>query len=131
MAEKWVTEGETLVADILFGTASPPATLYLGLYKNVTEPAEDITLAGLSEVNGTGYARLPLARGSWSLDEGLAAYAEQTFAAGSTWAGVTGYFVCNVATGTVGKVLCIGHFDTAYDIEAGKGIKIIPAIQVS
>ena len=64
---KFVTEGLSRIADILFGAQAVDATLYLGIYKNATEPALADGLSGLTEPSGSGYARIPLTRGSWIL----------------------------------------------------------------
>jgi len=54
MAGKWVDEGENRVADILFDDQAVDAYLYLGLYTDVTEPAETAVLSGLTEESGSG-----------------------------------------------------------------------------
>ena len=52
---KWCDEGENMVADIIFGTLALKDPLYIGLYENGTEPAEDDQLTDLTEQSGEGY----------------------------------------------------------------------------
>lgn len=69
---KWIKNGYT--------------TLYLGLYENTTEPAENATLAGLTEQSGSGYARIALASADWTVTNDTATNLEKTFtASGGDW----------------------------------------------
>jgi len=131
MAGKWCDEGEYRVADILFGSQAVDATLYLGLYKDVSEPAENATLAGLTEESAAGYARIALARGSWVISGDAASFAQQTFTAAAAWGLVYGYFV-GTTPDDGGKLLCVEDFsDGPYDVGNGDSIKVTPKITVA
>jgi hypothetical protein len=130
---KWVNEGENRVADILFGSQAVDATLYLGLYTDLTEPAETITLATIAEETGDGYARIALTRGAWTVTGDYATYAQQTFTAdGGDWGNVYGYFICTTSSGTEGKILGVEHFTNGpYNIYNGDSIRISPKVTIS
>lgn len=130
---KWVDQGENRVANILFGSQSPDSNLYMGLYTNSTEPPETATLTNITEVSGGGYGRITLARGSWTISDDSAQYAQQTFtASGASWGNVYGYFICTVQTGTGGVLLCVEHFSNGpYNVQDGGSIKITPKITVA
>lgn len=130
-AKLWMDEGENHILNILLGATPVDGTWYVGLYKNATQPPESYTLADLVEVSGFGYARKPLTRGSWSITDNIATYAEQTFlASGGDWGDVWGYFITNVISGTTGKLIALEHQDAALNITDGKGIKVVPKITI-
>lgn len=129
---KWMDEGETRLLQILFGAQPVDGVLYLGLYKNTSEPAEDDILADMVEPSGYGYARKVLTRGTWVITGDYATYPELTFLAnGGDWGDVYGYFITTTLTGTGGKLLAIEHLATPFTILDGKGLKIVPKITCS
>ena len=131
MPSKLCDEGEHRIANILLGTQPVDGALYLGLYDDVSEPAEDATISSLSEISGYGYVRKTLTRGSWVITNDEAEYAEQTLlASGGDWGNVTGYFIATSTDGS-GKLMAIEHFDTARYIEDTKGLKITPKMTIS
>ncbi len=129
---KFVNEGENRVVDILFGSQAVDDTLYLGIYTNETEPAEDATLASITEPVGNGYARIVLARGTWVITADYAQYAQQTFTAdGGNWGNCYGYFIATSSDGT-GKLLAVEQFSSGpFNTSDGDSIKITPKITVS
>lgn len=129
---KLVDEGENRILDILLGGTAVDGTLYLGLYTDVTEPAETDGLANLTEVSGTGYARKSLTRGSWDVTADLASYAQQTFEAGGEWGDVTGYFI-GTSSDNTGKLLFVEHFTNGpYPIyNDGDQIKVTPKVRAA
>lgn len=128
---KWHDEGENRVLEILLGSTPVDGALYLGLYKDVTELGEEISLTDITEVSGFGYSRKSLKRGNWTVTDDEASYDVQTFlAAGGDWGNVTGYFIATSANNS-GKLLASEHFDSAMEINDGYGIKISPRIKVS
>lgn len=130
MGSKLCDGGEHRIADILFGTQAVDGELYLGIYKNSSEPAEDATLASLSEVSGYDYARKTLTRGSWVLTGGIAEYAEQIFlASGGNWGNTYGYFIASSSDDS-GDLIAIEQFDYVRYVEDGKGLKITPKMTV-
>jgi hypothetical protein len=129
---KFVTEGLNRIVDILFGAQSVDATLYLGLYMNATEPALSAGLSGLTEPAGSGYARLPLTRGSWILVGALATYASQVFNnSGTNWGDIRGIFICTTVTGTSGKLLSVDHLAQAIAVADGESMTVLPKMQLS
>jgi hypothetical protein len=130
MGSALVNEGEHRIADILFGTQAVDGELYLGIYKDAVEPAEDATIASLNEVSGFGYARKTLTRGTWVITDDEAEYAEQTFlASGGDWGDTYGYFIATSSDDS-GKLMSIEQFASARPIEDGKGLKITPKMTV-
>jgi hypothetical protein len=129
----WTDEGENRIADILFDDQDVDATLYLGIFTNTTEPAEDATMVSITEPSGSGYARIVLTRGSWTITGSAAAYAKQTFeASGGDWGNCYGYFINTAETGTTGKLLAVELFsDGPYDVDDGFKIEVTPNITVS
>lgn len=132
MAAKIMSEGIARILDILFGTQSVDASLYLGLYTNAIEPENDAGLDDLDEVSASnGYARKRLLRGAWLIADGYATHEIQTFlASGGDWGTVSGYFLATTPDNT-GKLIAVQHFDTPFTIVDGKGLKINPAITAS
>lgn len=131
---KLVNEGESDVLNIYLKNAAQNANLYLGLYTNSTEPAETITLATISEVADSGYARITLAPAGWTVSATAptqALHSQQTFTFTASVGSevVYGYFICNVASGTAGKIIFVQHATTPFTITtSGDQIKITPKI---
>jgi hypothetical protein len=126
---KWCDEGENRVLNILFGATAVDGTLYLGLFKNTSEPAENAVLSGLTEPSGYGYARIALTRGSWTVLADLASYAEQSFTAnGGTWGDTYGYFIATSVDNS-GKLLAVETFSNGpYNVTDGSNVKVTPRI---
>jgi len=128
---KWVDEGENRIANQLLGSTAVDSTLYLGLYTNASEPAETANLSNITEVDGTGYERKALARGSWSITASVATFAEQTFSASSSWGAVTGYFIASTANDS-GQLLSVESFaEGSFNMVNGSTLKFIPKITVA
>lgn len=131
---KWPDEAENRVANILFGSTAVDATLYLGLYTSPTsEPAETAVVADLTEPSGSGYARITLTRGSWTVTSSAATYAQQTFtASGGAWGNVYGYFINTASSGTGGKLMAVEQFSNGpFNIGDGDSVKVTPSITVA
>ncbi len=107
-------------------------SLYLGLYLDTTEPEEDITLATITELALTGYARIQLNDADWSGAADVATNLAKIFTAGEDWGNVYGYFICNVSTGTAGEIIFVEHFSTGpFNVADTKTIEITPTITVA
>lgn len=123
-------EGETLIANLVFKNADVDrgTGLELLLFTNVS-PGETITEATLTEPTGTGYARIQLTDGSWSVTGDQASYAQQTFTGGAGgWTGsVQGYAI--VTKGTTPRIVAI-EVDASgpYTIAEGDTYDITPQI---
>ncbi len=132
MAGLLPTEGETLVANLLFKNASVDrgTGLQLGLFTN-TPITSAITAATLTEPTGGGYARKTLTDGSWTVTGSVASYALQAFlATGTPYTGsVRGYFI--VTTGTTPRIVAI-EVDAAgpYVMNAGDTYNVTPNITI-
>lgn len=106
--------------------------LYLGLYTDTTEPLETATLATITELALTGYARIQLLDADWSGAADVATNLAKTFTAGEAWGNIYGYFICNVSSGTLGELLFVEHFSTGpFNVANGKTIEITPKITVA
>ena len=131
---KLTNEGENNVLNTyLKGVAR--GDLYLALYTDASEPAEAITLATITELpeGVNGYDRIALDDGDWTVVNDVATNVQKTFtAAGGDWGNVYGYFICNVITGVVGKVLFVESFsDGPYNVLNGLSVLVTPAIQAA
>lgn len=136
MAGKWCDEGENDILDVYFSNDQVHRTsLFLGLYSNTTEPAEDATLAvGITEIPvANGYARIEILDTEWTIAADLATAVEKTFAATGSWGNCYGYFLCTVASGTAGLLLAVEHFSNGpYNIQNdGDQIKITSKVTAS
>ena len=108
-------EGEQEILDVYLRAATPPTSHYFGLGNNGGTPgvpAETATLATITEVSGSGYARIAVARNTtdWptlALDAGdyQASSVTKQFSATGTWTAADYLFLTTVASGTVGKLI--------------------------
>lgn len=132
---KWCDEGETQVGDSYLKGTAPPQ-LYLGLYKDTSEPAEDTTLASITEVTVEyDYARIILVKADWTeqATKGEFLQIQKIFTAnGGNWGNVYGYFLTDCASGTAGKLVAVEHFsDGPYAVNDGWSVKITPKVTAS
>ena len=119
---KLVDQGENLVLHLICDNK----TLYLGLYLNDPEPAENITLTGLTEPTGGAYVRKVLTAGAWNIVGDLAEYAQQVLtASGADWGNVYGYFITDVLSGTSGNIFGVEHFSNGpYNAADGSNVRV-------
>ena len=109
-------------------------TLYLGLYTDAAEPGETALLSTITELPvANGYARIAIANGDVTVVGSLATIAQKTFtASGGIWAGVTGWFLTNIASGTYAPLICVESFsDGARTILDGLTLQISPTFTAS
>ena len=110
-------EGEIQILDVYFANRNQPAgDFYMGLGTNgqtgTTFPptlADTNTLANITELTGTSYARIATARAittGWTLAGSTMTTVTKTFTAGGTWTAGRFAFLCDVASGTAGKLIC-------------------------
>lgn len=124
----WHDEGEQLNLDVFFkGAARPANSWYLGLYTNSTALGESATLANITEPSGGNYARQLINDADWTRTGSEMSGPQKTFAAsGGSWT-VYGWFLCDVASGTTGKLLASEHFsDGPYNVPDGGSVKVTP-----
>ena len=106
--------------------------LYLGLYTDSTEPLETATLATITELALTGYARIQLLDADWTITDDVAENIAKTFTAGEVWGNIYGYFICNIVSGTAGELIFVEHFSTGpFNVADTKTIEITPKITVA
>lgn len=103
-------EGENDILSVYLRGATAPTSFYFALAG--ADPGETGTLATMTEVTGTGYARIAVARNTtdWptlALDSGdfKATSATKTFTAGGNWTNATHLVLCTAASGTAGKLV--------------------------
>jgi len=125
IAKAWnglMDAGEQNVLDVYFRNQNAPTTFYLGLGNNGGTPgipAENATLADITEVSGTGYARQEITRDTtgWptlAQDSSDGDYYVTSKQVGfvnsgtSDWTSADYLFITDAASGTTGKLLvCI------------------------
>lgn len=132
---KWCNEGETQVGNVYL-RKDAVIDLWVGLYTDVAEPAEDITLATITEVPvANNYARIALVNTDWTeqATKGEFLQVQKTFtASGGNWGDVYGYFLCDCASGTGGKIVAVEHFsDGPYTVNDGWSVKVTPKVTIS
>ena len=124
MAGKLTNEGEAHVLNTYLKGVTR-GTLYLGLYTDVVEPGEDATLATITEA---AIARVAISNADVTVVNDLATIAQKTFTAAAALGNVTGYFICNISTGTWGTLIFVENFsDGPYNVEAGQLVKVTPS----
>ena len=133
----WTNEGNHQLLDVYAKGATPP-DLYVGLYMTpTTDPGVDgnggldLTLAGLTEPSEGEYARILVEPGDWTLVDNLLTAAEVNFvASGLAWGIIYGWFVCDCASGTAGKLIAIEQFlDAPYNVGAAGEVKVVARLR--
>lgn len=132
---KWCDEGETQVGNIYL-RKDAVIDLWVGLYTDVAEPGETDTLATITEVPvANGYARIALVNTDWTeqATKGVFEQLQKTFLAnGGDWGSVYGYFLCDVASGTSGKLVAVEDFsDGPYTVNDGWSVKVTPKVTIT
>jgi hypothetical protein len=112
-------EGENWILDVFFRNATAPTSFYLGLGNNGGTPgvpAETATLANITEVSGTGYARQTVERssvgfptiqkdsttGDWEV---ISKDVTFTNTGATNWTAADYLFLTDVDSGTSGKLI--------------------------
>ncbi len=91
----------------LLNTFIKSTNLYLGLMVNGSNPIPSNSIgSGITEVTGTGYARILLDKDTdWVITDTSISSSQKTFTVGGTdWSNVGGYFI---ATGSTGNNLIL------------------------
>ena len=130
----WCNEGTHQLMGVYFKGVTAP-TIYLGLYYNLgQQPVSTMTLAGLySEPSTGGYARIALAGSDFTLTANQVVAAVKTFTpTGADWGPMDGWFICDVASGTAGKLIAIQPFsDGPYNLLDGVATEVIAALNAT
>jgi hypothetical protein len=126
-------EGEQAMLSAYFDTdyagfGAPPANLHFGL-RQTAVGAEADTLATITEVTGTGYARQAVSTvtgftmsqvtGDWRATSNNVTF---TNSGGTNWAAAVALFLCTVATGTAGKLLSSAALQTTRTLAPGDSL---------
>jgi hypothetical protein len=132
---KWCDEGETQVGNIYL-RKDAVIDLWVGLYTDATEPAEDATLSSITELPvANNYARIALTNTDWTeqATKGVFEQLQKTFtASGGDWGSVYGYFLADCASGTAGKLVAVEHFsDGPYTVNDGWSVKVTPKVTIT
>ena len=134
MAGIWVTEGKQVAANLILNhvDANRGTSISLGLFTNASGLSAASTLASITAPSGGGYAAISLTDGSWTIVNGLATYATQTFTA--TTPGYTGtvYGYYLFTTGTTPKLLAY-EINSVYGpmvMSTGSNYLVAPSIPV-
>ncbi len=118
-------EGIQFLLELAFtAEQSAPTNYYIGLATDASL-AEDATLATLTEVSGTGYARIAVARGTDDFTSAATGTNDRkvttksvTFTAGGTWTGANTWFLATTIDGT-GKLVASGQFSATRTLNSG------------
>ncbi len=131
---KFNDEGENAALTLLLQSTEAPI-LYMGLYKNTVEPAEDDVVSDLTQIGSPGFSegnyanRIAIAKGDWTITADIATNLQKTFTALGDIGNVYGYFLTDVGTANTGKLWAVEHFaDGPYNILSGGMVKITPRI---
>ena len=130
---KWCAGGETITLQRLLTGTDAPTYLYVGLYLNNTEPADNATLSSLTEVSGASYSRIAINKSDWTITGDTAVNLLKTFTAGEDWGTITGYFITDASSGTSGDLYGVETFtsiDSPFTVYNGGNIKVTPRIIV-
>jgi hypothetical protein len=121
--------GRNQILNRIFKSTEAPSNFYIGLYTQTSEPVNTDTLGTVTELIGTGYSRIALAKSNWVISGSEASHPEITFTAGANWGNVYGYFICDVESGTSGNLYFVEHFlDGPYYVLDTGNIHITPVI---
>lgn len=148
MAEIIADEGLDYIIGLLLknSPATPPATLYVGLFTGGTATTVPTNAATLAAMTGTfveaafaGYARQPIAAANWAAlsvqSGGRGSVGPQvTFTAtGSSATAINGYFLCTVASGTAGVTLGWANFTegAVASLAVNDAIKVTPTFALT
>lgn len=104
---------ELILKSVLRNDQSGMGDYYIGLCSNASV-SRDTPLSEIIEVTGNGYSRIEIGRDSSSWGEPTEQpdclslrSVEKVFTANGTWTAFTRLFLCNVASGTNGKLLAV------------------------
>jgi hypothetical protein len=117
-------EGENLILDVFFRGATAPTSFYLGLGNNNGTPGvplDNATLSTITEVSGTGYARIQIERSNVGFptirqDSGTGDWevvSKEVFfqnTGNTNWTAADYVFLTDVSSGTNGKLIATSAF---------------------
>lgn len=115
-----------------------PANYYIGLATDASL-AETATLADLTEVSGTGYARIAVASDDTDFtvadagtnDKKATTKAVQFTGGAGGWTGAQTVFLCDVASGTAGKLIASEQLSTTRTLSESDTLDVAMAVQLN
>lgn len=139
MAAEFHQEGLQFLLELLSARQSVPADFYIGLATDASL-AEDAGLTDITEVSGTGYARIAVE----DTDVGFPTSAtagtadwhtttkQVTFTGGAGgWTGANTAFLCTVSSGTSGKLIASGPLSSTRTLAEGDTEKVTMDLQLN
>lgn len=129
-------QGEQDILETFYVNISvPPSDIFIGLSN--TTLGETSTLAGLTEVSGSGYARQTISRsttgwptrqlnaGDWQITS-----QQRTFSATGTWTTANYAFLCSVSSGTSGRIWNYLQLSSPVTLNNGESLSITWKVQL-
>ena len=133
----WHDEGEQDMCEVYFEDAAGNAALYLGLDARASLAEADALTDLVSEPSGDGYGRQTItAATDWTVSQDSGDYQAasdtQTFtASGGAWGAVTKLFLCDVASGTAGLLLCSLALTASRTLQDGDSLQCDITVKIS
>ena len=119
---------ETVLANHLCGKVAA-GVLKLHLFKNDAVIDEDAVIGDLTELTEAGYGAITLTAASWTVADGVASFAQQTFTMTEAVDVYGAYITDNAGTGLVAVVK---FADAPHSLPAGGGsVLVTPSISVA
>lgn len=137
MAAELHTEGLQFLLEVGFSEEQTvPANFYIGLATDETL-AEDATLASITEVSGTGYARIAVASNDTDFTSAVAGTNDRkvttksvVFTAGGAWTGAKTVFLATSADGS-GKLIASAPLSTERILSSGSTLTVAMSITLA
>jgi hypothetical protein len=132
MAAEIHQEGLTYMLNVSFRATAQAANTYIGLCTDASL-AENATLASLTEVAGTGYARIAVATDDTDFptsqttgtNDWQVVTKQVTFTGGAGgWTGAVTAFLCTAASGTSGSLIASAQLWSTRTLASGDTLKI-------
>ena len=117
--------------DWLLNNALGGTTMFIGLLHTTdinTAPIATSTLATITELSGSGYARQSCVMATGSGQSDVGAQVTFTFTGTPTGGTATGWFLCTVVSGTAGKLIGSVNLAAARTYLNGDTQKVTPTV---
>lgn len=115
----------------LLGNKLEGTTMYVGLLHTTdvnTGPAASSTLASITELSGSGYARQSCVMGTAASQADTGAQVTFDFSGTPTGGTATGWFLATTSSGTAGKMIGAVNITTARSPVSGEQILVTPTV---
>ena len=136
MAAEVHQEGLQFFLELISNRQSVPSNFYIGLATDESL-SENATLADITEVSGSGYARQAVPSNTTGFPTSQATGTNDwetttqqvTFEASGTWTTARTAFLCTVASGTNGKLIASSPLSTPRTLQNGDKLYVTMTIQ--